>query len=261
MKQDVSLSEEPAVVVRGDVPEHLVAYAREKLQAVIRHAPQNVLSASLRLDHHTDPARPRPDHVEMTVDLERITTRARESAETMTEAIDRAASRLRRRMEAAADRPAARQKRHRDSRSWHHDDEPTLRPSFYPRPVEERAVVRRKTFAIEPESIEDALFDLELLDHDFLLFVHDETDAEAVAYRVGSDGYGLLQRTATPDAVQQVGIPIETGAPPVTTTLDDAVAMLNETDAPFEFFVDEETGRAAVVYRRYDGHYGLILPA
>jgi Sigma 54 modulation/S30EA ribosomal protein C terminus len=27
---------------------------------------------------------------------------------------------------------------------------------------------------------------------------------------------------------------------------------------PFVFFVDPETGRARLLYHRYDGHYGLI---
>jgi hypothetical protein len=32
-------------------------------------------------------------------------------------------------------------------------------------------------------------------------------------------------------------------------------------DLPFLFFVDAERGRGAVLYHRYDGHYGLIAPA
>ena len=42
---------------------------------------------------------------------------------------------------------------------------------------------------------------------------------------------------------------------------------LQEVDldiVPFVFFVDDQSGRGRVVYRRYDGHYGhygLITPA
>ena len=93
-----------------------------------------VLAAELRLDHHADPARERPNHVEMTVDLDGVVVRARRSAPTMSEAIDRAETRLRRRVEAVSERPQSRQLRHRDERSWHHDDRPTERPHFYPRP-------------------------------------------------------------------------------------------------------------------------------
>ncbi len=156
----------------------------------------------------------------------------------MSEAIDRAETRLRRRVEAASERPQSRQLRHRDEQSWHHDDRPTERPHFYPRPLGERELVRRKTFALRPESIEEALFDLEILDHDFFLFVHDETNAEAVVYRVG-DGYGLMQRVPTPEAIKQVEIPLDLGPHPTTTTVENALTVLDETDAPFEFFVDD----------------------
>ncbi|MBO1414556.1 sigma 54 modulation/S30EA ribosomal C-terminal domain-containing protein, partial [Streptomyces sp. FH025] len=32
-------------------------------------------------------------------------------------------------------------------------------------------------------------------------------------------------------------------------------------DQPFVFYTDTSTGRGNVLYRRYDGHYGLITPA
>jgi ribosome-associated translation inhibitor RaiA len=250
---------EPTIVVRGDVPDQMVAYARGKLAAIVADAPVPVLSAELRLDHHADPARERPDYVEATIDLDGTPVRAHRNAATMPEAIDRALARLRRRVEAANELARDRVLGHRDLDSWHHDDRPTERPHVFPRPVEDRVLVRRKTFALHPESIEAALSDLETLDHDFFLFVHDETDTEAVVYRIGG-GYGLMQRTETPEAIKRVEIPLELGPHPATTTLENALAILDETNAPFEFFVDAAGGRGQVAYRRYDGHYGLVLP-
>lgn len=250
---------EPTMIVRGDVPDEMVAYARDKLVAILAHAPAPVLDVEMRLDHHADPARERPNHAQITVDLDGTPVRAHRNARTMSEAIDRTLDRLRRRVDAASDMPHARQLRHRDAESWHHDDLPTVRAHFYPRPREERVLVRRKTFALKPTSIEEALFDLETLDHDFFLFVHDETNAEAVVYRVG-DGYGLMQRIATPEAIKRVEIPLDLAPPPTTTTLADALAVLDESDAAFQFFVDRASGRGLVAYRRYDGNYGLISP-
>jgi ribosome-associated translation inhibitor RaiA len=249
----------PTIVVRGDVPDEMVAYARRKLTAVVADASVPVLDAELRLDHHADPARERPDHVEATIDLDGTSVRAHRNAPTMSEAIDRTLTRLRRRVVATNERPQARQLRHRDLDSWHHDDRPSERPHVYPRPVEDRTLVRRKTFALHPESIEAALYDLETLDHDFFLFTQDETNTEAVVYRIGG-GYGLMQRIETPEAIKRVEIPLELGPRPATTTLRTALTILDESDAPFEFFVDAASGRGLVAYRRYDGHYGLILP-
>jgi ribosome-associated translation inhibitor RaiA len=251
---------EPTIVVHGDVPDGMVAYARDKLLAIVARASVPVLDVELRLDHHADPARERPNHVEITIDLGGTPVRARRSAHTMSEAIDRTLTRLRRRVEAANERRQTRRLRHRDAESWHHGDRPTTRSPIYPRPVEDRMLVRRKTFALHPESIEEALYDLETLDHDFFLFVDDETSAEAVVYRVG-DGHGLMQRVATPKAITRIEIPLDLGPHPTTMTLEHALTVLDETDVQFKFFVDAESGRGAVAYRRYDGDYGLIVPS
>ncbi len=233
--------------------------AREKVAAVAADAPGPVLDVELRLDHHADPARERPNHVQVTLSLDGRPLHAHRSAETMQEAIDRAVTRLRRQVEARAEEPQSRLLRHRDTTSWHHDDRPTQRPDYYPRPPDDREIVRRKTFAVGSESIEDALFDLETLDHDFFLFVNDETAEPDVVYRVDK-GYGLMQSKPTPEAIAEVGIPIATGSPPAEMDVRDACAVLDATDAPFVFYLDTEAGRGRVVYRRYDGNYGLITP-
>ncbi|MGZ4255177.1 MAG: sigma 54 modulation/S30EA ribosomal C-terminal domain-containing protein [Solirubrobacteraceae bacterium] len=43
--------------------------------------------------------------------------------------------------------------------------------------------------------------------------------------------------------------------------LRTAVAEMDALDHRFVFFEDATTERGNVIYRRYDGHYGLIEPA
>lgn len=252
--------DEPTTVVRGDVAADMVAYAREKLVALALDAPGPVLDLQLRLDHHGDPARDCPNHVEVAINLDGRPIHARGTAATMTEAIDSALTRLRRRLESCAEQPQSVLLRHRDGRSWHHGDRPSERTRYFPRPPEEREIVRRKTFAMSSESIEGALFDLEALDHDFFLFVNDETGEENVVYRENGD-YGLMQPTPTAAAVERVGIALRTGSRPHRMKLRDACDALDQTEVPFVFYIDVETGRGRIVYRRYDGHYGLVTPA
>ena len=45
------------------------------------------------------------------------------------------------------------------------------------------------------------------------------------------------------------------------TSIENALSILDESDVPFEFFVDHTKGPGLVAYRRYDGNYGLILPS
>jgi hypothetical protein len=50
-------------------------------------------------------------------------------------------------------------------------------------------------------------------------------------------------------------------APVPRLTVGGAQEWLDLTDDHFVFFVDAVTERGSVLYRRYDGNYGLIGPA
>ena len=54
-------------------------------------------------------------------------------------------------------------------------------------------VVRTKRFAVKPMSVEDAITQMELLGHDFFLFLNEETDSMCVLYLRSDGSYGLLQ--------------------------------------------------------------------
>ncbi len=58
---------------------------------------------------------------------------------------------------------------------------------------EEFNVVRRKQFSIKPMSVEEAILQMNLLEHEFFVFRDEEADgAIAVVYRRKSGGYGLI---------------------------------------------------------------------
>jgi putative sigma-54 modulation protein len=61
-------------------------------------------------------------------------------------------------------------------------------------------------------------------------------------------------------AASEVGIVPETSAT-ASMTPDEAVAELSSAGVGFLVFVNSETGRVNVIYRRDDGHYGLVEPA
>jgi ribosome-associated translation inhibitor RaiA len=255
---------EPAVEIRGRVTDDERAYAHVKLAYVTKFAPARILDARLRLHHEPDPARERPAIAEASLDVNGRTVRAHVAAPTMREAIDLLETRLRRRLERVAERDQSLQLRHRDAGpgEWHHGDARADRPEYFPRPPEEREVVRRKAFVLEDEVPDEAALDLELLDHDFLLFRNADTDEDNVIHRVGDGGYALMQPTGHADILEKCVAPIRPS--PLTPSrlgLDDATRLLDLGDEPFVFFIDARTRRGNVVYRRYDGHYGLIGPA
>ena len=53
-------------------------------------------------------------------------------------------------------------------------------------------VVRVKRFSVKPMDVEDAITQMELLGHNFFLFMNSETDTMSVLYRRNDGAYGLL---------------------------------------------------------------------
>jgi hypothetical protein len=249
-----------AVVTQGDVPEDAIAYARDKLGELHALADARVLFARLSLVQEADPARERPAVAKVSLDLDGDLVRAHVAARTMHEAADLLARRLRDKLEHRAERRDARRRRGPASAAggWRHGDLPAERPEYVDRPPEDRRLVRRKTFATEEITPDEAVFDMEQLDFDFHLFrdLTDHTDAVIErrddGYRLTLAGAPVAERPPTAASMELAALP----AP--TMSLRSALEDLELSAARFVFFVDEATGRGAVAYRRYDGHYGLI---
>lgn len=252
-----------AVSTRGDVTSDDRAYAEEKLAHVTKLAPGPVLHAQLRLAMEPDPARERPAVVKGSLDVDGRSVRAHVAAPSMREAIDAFEARMRDRLVHLGERPQSRELRHRDSGpgEWRHGDAPTLRPEYFDRPVDEREIVRRKQLAPGPETPDEAVFDMEALDHDWFLFTNASSGEENVVYRVPG-GFAIAAPSPDPAELERCTAPIVASAlVPTRLGVDQAIELLDLAAEPFVFFLDERKGRGCVVYRRYDGHYGLVVAA
>ncbi|MGI6240290.1 MAG: sigma 54 modulation/S30EA ribosomal C-terminal domain-containing protein, partial [Christensenellales bacterium] len=54
-------------------------------------------------------------------------------------------------------------------------------------------IVRLKRFPVKPMRVDDAIAQMELLDHAFYLFLNEESDSMCVLYKRYDGTYGLLQ--------------------------------------------------------------------
>jgi hypothetical protein len=100
------------------------------------------------------------------------------------------------------------------------------------------------------------------MDDEFHLFTEVGSGQDSVLYRAGDTGYRLAQIAPRPDDVRMSTTPVTVSAQPAPRlTVDEAVNRLELTGLPFVFFLDADHARGQVLYRRYDGHYGLITPA
>lgn len=59
--------------------------------------------------------------------------------------------------------------------------------------AEEQKVVKTKKFQLTPMTVDDAVLQMEMLQHNFYVFINVETDAVNVVYKRNDDDYGLLE--------------------------------------------------------------------
>lgn len=253
----------PEVDVRVTLRGHLPGaedYAIRRVLEAQRLASEPVLAARVKLVRHTDPAVDRPIVAQANLNLRGRLIRAQASGISVTEAVDLMHDRLRRRLEKSARHWEARRGHQSNGEGWRHGQLGTPREPFFPRPVEDREIVRHKTFSLARVTVDQAAAELESMDYDFHLFTETGTERESVLYRT-DDGYRLAQVEAPQEPIS-AGFPLTVSAQAaVRLTVPAAIERLNLSGQPFLFFVDPERERGEVLYHRYDGHYGLITPA
>ena len=252
------------VTTRGPVPAGLAEDARKRIGALDRLVEEPILDAHVVLTQEENPRIERSARAEAEIDLNGHIIRGRVAEGEMRHAVDQLAEHLGRQLRSFVERRADAPRRPRRALpgEWRHGQWSPSRPEHFPRPPEERELVRRKSFSLEGMSPLDAAELMEDLDHDFLLFRDAETDVDAVVYIRDDGRLGVIEPAGAPPS-QGLG---EAGAREESrmsepTSLAAAVAEMNELSHRFLYFVNTETGRGNVIYLRYDGHYGLIEPA
>ena len=248
---------------RGAVPEGTVDLAVHRVSALLRAAPEPVLFAGVKLIMSADPAVQRPAIAQVKVDLNGRPVRAQAAGETMRAAVEHACDRLRIRLDRATrnweairgGQPAA------GPGEWRHQSLPTPRRPYFPREPGERAVTRRKSYALARQTADEAAADAELMDYDFHLFTERSTGEDSVIYRT-ADGYQLALAHARTGSLSAVDPSITVSTMPAPRlSVTEAAARLEAAGQSFLFFVNTDTGRGNLIYHRYDGDYGLLTPA
>lgn len=248
------------VTTRGEVDRSTVQYADRKVRHATGYATQPVMAVRVVLTMAPDPAVARPARAEATLDVSGTQIRAAATGVEMREAIDLLDGKLEHNLLQHQDRERT---RHRwiglsAEHEWRRGDLPTRREAWFPRPPEERDVVRRKTFELEPMTPDEAAFEMDLLGHDFYLFKDSTTSKDAVVFRDGEGNVAVRgEAVLGPDVPR--GPEVVRRAPALSER--EAKARLEVSGEHFVFYLEPETGRGRVLYLRYDGHYGLITAA
>ena len=122
---------------------------------------------------------------EITVSVDGLILRAEENSNDMYLSVDRAVDKLESQI-----------RRYRTKMGKRVRDAKAEAPEEVVEPVYEEAsydVVRVKKFSVKPMDVDDAITQMELLGHNFFLFLNAETNTMNVLYRRNDGAYGLLQ--------------------------------------------------------------------
>lgn len=192
------------IVVKGrnvEVPDHYRQHVAEKLDKAVRLDPK-IIRVDVELLHERNPRQ--SDHcqrVEITCISRGPVVRAEASAHDFYTALDTALARFMERLRRAADR-----RRDRRRRAASLAETSAAAVAQQPAPVEPEEpvyagteveeqpwrIVREKEHPGDPMTVEDALFQMELVGHDFYLFMDKESGRPSVVYRRKGYDYGLI---------------------------------------------------------------------
>ncbi len=263
MSHDVT----PGVVYQtfGHVHSSTRAKAERLMERLSRLAPRPVIFAKVKVTNDEERDLDQRLLVQATLDVSGVVLRAQSAGPHSTEALALVGRRLERRLNRLAERreQALRRPTSTSPGRWRNGDPATDRPRFIERLPEQRMVVRRKTYSPTNQiSVGEALFDLEILDYRFFLFTDEADHKTSIVYETPG-GHLAIRKTdgSSPDPrTLRPGLEINK-SPASQIRVADAVSRMNATKMAFIFFCDVDRGRASVLYRRYDGHYGLVVPS
>jgi ribosomal subunit interface protein len=195
------------IVVRGrnvEVPDHYRQHVAEKLARVERYD-NRIIRTDVELLHEKNPRQSENcQRVEITCRVRGPIVRAEACASDFYKALDIASDRLERRFRQAADRRRVHHGRHTPTSVAAATSALVDLPQ--PDPVSEPTVgdadeipygpgqiVREKEHPAKPMTIDQALFEMELLGHDFFLFADVDSGRPSVVYSRRGYDYGVIR--------------------------------------------------------------------
>ncbi len=199
------------IVVKGrnvEVPDHYRKHVSEKLHKVERYD-QKIIRVDVELFHERNPRQ--SDHcqrLEITCVSRGPVIRAEACASDFYSALDCAIAKLEGRLRRSADRRRVHRGRHAPvsvAAATSMLGVPERSDPFTPQRSEHVAeiqldeyddqpwhIVREKEFDGQPMTVDDALFQMELVGHDFYLFMDKDSGRPSVVYRRKAYDYGVI---------------------------------------------------------------------
>lgn len=122
--------------------------------------------------------------VEITITSGSMVYRAQERAEELNDALDKCVDNLIRRIRKNKTK-LEKKFRNYSFDAFDIEDEIEEEPEY--------EIIRTKSVAIKPQSVEEAILQMNMLGHEFYMFINSDTDLISLVYKRVNGGYGLLE--------------------------------------------------------------------
>ena len=168
--------------IRGEktnIPEAMKTYAEEKIQKLNKYIENNEEITGTILFKVYGPKQ----KIEVTIPLKNYTLRVEEEGQDFYAVIDTSIDKLERQI--IKNKTRLSNKRNKGKID--------LILDFEPEEENHNKIVKRKQVELKPMDEEEAILQMELINHDFYMFKNTETDKMAVVYRRKHGDYGIIE--------------------------------------------------------------------
>jgi len=169
--------------IRGeklDITDSMKAYAEEKLEKLSKYV-ENFDETSGNLLFKKNG---KTEKIEVTIPLKSFTLRVEETGDDFYSVVDTAIDKLERQIVKNKTKLSSKKIREKNDFILNFEEE---------KEENENKIIKRKTVELKPMDEEEAILQMELLNHDFYLFKNVETDKIALVYRRKKQDYGLIE--------------------------------------------------------------------
>lgn len=185
------------LVIQGkniEITDAIREYVNQKIEKAVSHFQSMTTEVDVHLSVARNPRINTKQTAEVTIYANKTVIRAQESSEDLYASIDLVADKIQRQLRKYKEKLQHKKTHDQPKTGIMVHDAPVAEDLIGDRTPElPNEVVRMKYFAMPPMTIEEALEQLQLVDHDFYMFRNTQSGEINVIYERNHGGYGVLQ--------------------------------------------------------------------
>jgi len=185
------------LVIQGkniEITDAIHDYVNQKIEKAVTHFQNITTEIDVNLSVARNPRINSKQTAEVTIYANGTVIRAQESSEDLYASVDLVADKIQRQLRKYKEKLQYKKTHAQPKMSVIVSEAPVVENLIGDRTAElPSEVVRMKYFAMPPMTIEEALEQLQLVDHDFYMFRNIQTDEINVIYERNHGGYGVIQ--------------------------------------------------------------------